>query len=172
MPRRRCLISRGLETTELDRLLSSSPTTSNSYAGIFPIDLLPRFGIERRKKPAFIVINLSPSSSEGSHWVLLFFPRADTQPAIYFDSFGLDLTSYPELQDFVKRNSKVGHISNHKRLQHDYSNGCGYFVLAAAHLLASGQDLESISSLFSRLGQDECDAQLVAMVSRIYHHLT
>jgi hypothetical protein len=94
--------------------------TSNIFKGVFPSDKLPNsFSL-----PAGFIINLSPSTSEGSHWVAIYIDRF--QRCEYFDSFALPLNN-KQIQEFINKHSKSQYFSD-VQLQHLRSNKCGKFA--------------------------------------------
>lgn len=128
-----------LSTTDIDSLLRSSHVTGPNYRGTFPCDMLPRLALFPHHKPALIVVNKGPSSSEGSHWILVYFPRDSRLPSYLFDSLGLDLSHTRDdqrIRAFILRNNKRGYVANFRRIQAPESTSCGLYVLAAAWLLS------------------------------------
>lgn len=90
------------------------------FKGVFASDQLPTaFSL-----PALFIINLSPSSQSGSHWVSLHID--DEGFAFYFDSFGIPPRNFNILR-FMKLHSKK-YIYNEKQLQHLSSIKCGRFA--------------------------------------------
>lgn len=90
------------------------------FKGVFACNQLPAvFSL-----PALFIINLSPSSQPGSHWVSLYITARGT--AFFFDSFGLPPRNIDILR-FVKLHSKKL-IHNKKQLQHLSSIKCGRFA--------------------------------------------
>jgi hypothetical protein len=141
------MIKEEMTTFEIDSILRRCPATATTYTSIFPVDLLPQYRLEERKKPAVVIINLGASDTAGTHWTLLFLPRA--APSFYFDSLGEDVRAYPALRAFVERNSRMGYICNRIKLQDDASKSCGLFVIVVACLLSRGIHHSQISSYFS-----------------------
>lgn len=151
-------------TTKIHKLLSKNEHTKTVYRGTYPIDRLPLFGIVNQQKPAIVIVNLGESSTSGSHWILLFFPRA--APAYMFDSFGRRI-QHQDLETFIRRNSKYGLLTNDHKLQHEKSLSCGKFVSVVAYLLSRGILPEHIPSLFSR-NTNENEKRVEAMMETIF----
>jgi hypothetical protein len=134
-------------TSKIHKLLSRNSYTKSLYKATYPIDRLPQFGLVHNQKPAIIIVNLSGAQSSGSHWILVFLPQ--TGPAYIFDSFGRDIV-HKDLDTFLSRNNKYGHIRNKYQVQDVQSDTCGKYVVAVAYLLARGVLPEQIPLFFSR----------------------
>lgn len=96
----------------------------NIFKGVFPCDSLPnKFSL-----PAIFVINLSPHTESGSHWVAAYI--SVNKSAFYFDSFGLPIRNSYILRFLKKHAIRVTY--NKSQLQHVTSNKCGKFCCAFA----------------------------------------
>ena len=94
--------------------------------------------------PCYIVTNLSPQGSQGSHWVGIVLYK---DSVFYFDSFGRKCES----QKIKKYFQSLGYKSyNYSKIpiQHIFSNHCGYFVMAYFILLDKGYSTSDFLSLF------------------------
>lgn len=143
------LVTNGLTTHEIDSALRRNVLTRKLYSGTFPVDLLPRF--KPTKTPALVIVNLGGSDTSGTHWVLLFFPKksAETRGTTFlFDSLGNSAESEVLLNLFLIKNQSYKY--NKVQYQHNDSQSCGYFALAAASMLSRGTDPETLSYYFSK----------------------
>lgn len=111
------------------------------FKGVFPCDSLPsQFSL-----PAIFVINLSPHTEAGSHWVTVYI-TAD-RSAFYFDSFGLPIKN-TYIWRFIKRHASQI-IYNKKQLQHIVSNKCGRFCCVFAIAVLKNCPISSFINKFS-----------------------
>ena len=90
-----------MKTLELHHCLTSNPTTSVVYGGIFPRNVLLKY--VRRRKPRAFIANIHLAHKKGQHWILVYFKSNGT--AVYFDSYELPPTIYPEFVQFLNDNS-------------------------------------------------------------------
>lgn len=112
----------------------------NIFKGVFPCDSLPtKFSL-----PAIFIINLSPHTEPGSHWVALYI--TSKRYAFYFDSFGFPVNNHYILQFLKKHAVKITH--NVKQLQHITSNKCGQFCCAFAISILKNCSVTSFISKF------------------------
>ena len=117
-----------MKTLELHHCLTSNPITSVVYGGIFPRNVLPKY--VRRRKPRAFIANTHLAHQKGQHWIAFYFKRNGT--AVYFDSYGLPPTIYPEFVQFLNNNS-TSFTYNTKRVQgNDKTCGmyCLYFIMS------------------------------------------
>lgn len=113
----------------------------NIFKGVFACDQLPtKFSL-----PALFIINLSPSSEPGSHWVSIYIDRHGV--ALYFDSFGLQPCN-TDILLFLKLHSKTA-IYNKKQVQHLSSIKCGRFASVFAVSMLRNIDLKPFFARFS-----------------------
>lgn len=111
------------------------------FKGVFACDQLPAvFSL-----PALFIINLSPSSESGSHWVSLHIDEQGT--AFYFDSFGM-VPRNVDILRFLKLHSKRS-IHNKKQLQHLSSIKCGRFACVFVISILRGSGIKSVLDKFS-----------------------
>lgn len=111
------------------------------FKGVFACDRLPKM----TSLPALFVINLSPSSQPGSHWISLHIDEKGS--AFYFDSFGMP-PSNPDILRFIKMHSNKL-IFNQKQLQHLSSIKCGRFACVFVISLLRGNGFKQIADKFS-----------------------
>ena len=111
------------------------------FKGVFPRDFLP----SKLLKNSIYVINLSPASSKGSHWVLLETLNAPTY-ATYICSLG----QKPIHQDVLRKMYTVSPVIfwNDFKCQQEWSTVCGMHTIFSAGLLVRGHDPLSIMTDF------------------------
>lgn len=115
---------------------------SNIFKGVFPCDSLPnQFSL-----PAIFVINLSPHTDPGSHWVAIYI--ASSKYVFYFDSFGLPINNKYIAQFLTKHALRIVH--NEKQLQHITSNKCGQFCCVFAISILKNCTIPSFMSKFCK----------------------
>lgn len=95
------------------------------FKGVFACDMLP----DTFSLPAAFVINLSPISQPGTHWVALYIAKDGTSE--YLDSYGIKPTNKCILH-FIKFHSKQNTYNN-IQFQHINSNTCG--IYAASYII-------------------------------------
>lgn len=161
-------ITQKLTTTQIHRILSRNSATKDLYRGIFPFDLLPRYSLTQRQKPAIVVVNHGSSLTPGTHWTLIYFPKSPITPAFYFDSFGRSAPLW-DLDAFIHRNSRVmGYTFNRSRVQDERSSSCGHFVIVTAWLLARGVNPTNIKDHFARIDRDCFLRNMIKMIASSY----
>lgn len=93
-----------------------------------------------------IVINLSPSTESGSHWVSIHFDHYGC--ATYFDSYGVP-PSVPSIQNFLRIKCRTVTINNFA-FQQTHSNVCGqYSCVFLSHMLTSNIGIDFFCKFFS-----------------------
>lgn len=111
------------------------------FKGVFASNQLPsNFSL-----PALFIVNLSPSSQPGTHWISLYIDKMGT--ALYFDSFGLPPRNTIILR-FLKMHSKKS-MYNKKQVQHLSSIKCGRFACVFAVSVLRDIDLSPFFARFS-----------------------
>lgn len=98
--------------------------SNHVFKGVFACDMLPN----KISLPACFIINLSPISESGTHWVALYIDENGFGE--YFDSYGLKPTNKFILY-FIKFHCKK-YQYNKRQLQHINSKTCGLY--AASYL--------------------------------------
>lgn len=112
------------------------------FKGVFACDKLPvSFSL-----PAAFIVNLSPSSSEGSHWIAIYIDKF--KQCEYFDSFGLKLNDDTIIK-FMEKHGKRIHNSN-IQLQHLSSIKCGKFAAVYAVFRMRNKTLSDFLQLFCK----------------------
>lgn len=114
----------------------------NIFKGVFPCDTLPnKFSL-----PAIFVINLSPHTESGSHWVSAYI--SVNRIAFYFDSFGLPIKNSYILRFLKKHAIRVTYNKN--QLQHITSNKCGKFCCVFAITILKDYSISSFMNKFCK----------------------
>lgn len=108
-----------MNTDELARYLGQALPRIFTY--VCAEDELPTI----HRRPAALIINTEPSSSDGEHWVAVFIGR--DRSSEYFDSRGL--APEPPVRRFLLRESPEGYKYNTRRLQSILTNLCGAFCI-------------------------------------------
>lgn len=108
-----------MNTVELYRVLLPFQKR-NIFKGVFASDALP----SKFTLPAAFVINLSPKTEKGTHWIGLYIKPNGT--AHYFDSYGFPPKN-TSIRNFIRLHSNKLKY-NKRQLQHLSSVKCGKFV--------------------------------------------
>ena len=124
---------------EIESVLSNH----KNFMGFFPINDLPQPPTPNSKSfyKSFI-INTSPSTEEGEHWVTLVIKNKN---CYYFDSFGLPIISF-KLFQFLNNFRKVSYSD--VSLQHHSSTLCGKFCIAFIKYVRSRNSYLKFLSMF------------------------
>lgn len=120
----------------------SSYQKLNIFKGVFPCDSLPK----QFSLPAIFVINLSPRTEGGSHWVATYISM--NRHAFYFDSFGLPIRNR-YIHQFLKKHA-IQITYNKNQLQHITSNKCGKFCCVFAITILKKCSIYSFMSKFCK----------------------
>ena len=142
------LLPTNMNSDQLYHCLRSDPCIRPWIGGIYPIDKLP---VNIVNKPSLFIVNDDFSSSVGSHWVTVFFPRPcqtghDKSSCEFVDSLGHHPSFYHKyLTDFIERNSQ-SLLFNDRRLQGDRSSVCGHYSLYFSYYRCRNVPVESILS--------------------------
>ena len=109
-------------------------------AGILKPQIISRDKINWNSSGNYI-INLAPSTSDGTHWVALHIKNKD---ATYFDSFGepppLDVLR------FLSDHGIYSYLCNDTQIQDIRSGYCGqYCVMFLRHMRGTGTSLHKLS---------------------------
>lgn len=129
-----------MNAIEISKLITPS-NRSNVFKGVFACDNLP----SKVKLPAAFVINLSPITEPGSHWVALFID--DGGFCFYFDSFGLPPKN-KSIIIFIRLHAKKFNF-NKMQVQHITSIKCGMFCCGFIITVISGKPIKSYLRKFS-----------------------
>ena len=104
----------------IDRILSPHP----SFSGVFNSTTILTAGF--KTLPSYMVCNLSPEGSVGSHWIGLEILQKDI---LYFDPLG-GICQTPNILKFMVMLGYKTYSYLSFPVQSDFSNHCGYFVMA------------------------------------------
>ena len=108
-----------MNSLQIDSILSKNHHTKKLFRGVYGSDTIKQF----HTYPYTIVVNTQKISQPGEHWVGIYVKNANDIE--YFDSFGE--APNKEIQKFTNnfKNIKI----NSKKLQSDFDNSCGPFVI-------------------------------------------
>lgn len=126
----------------------------NNFYGVFSIDTLPHL----TNYPVFLVVNLSPENSAGTHWIALHIFETKIE---IFDS--LCTKKYPkQLMDFFGDREKI----YFQRVQSNASFHCGLFVCFFI-IYRSLFSFKSLQNIFSK-NLPRNDQLLINKLSQIW----
>lgn len=108
-----------MDTIELYRTLLPFQKKA-IFKGVFACDVLP----SKFTLPASFVINLSPKTNKGTHWIGLYIDEKGQ--ADYFDSYGIAPENL-NIRNFLRIHSNKLNY-NKRQIQHLSSVKCGKFV--------------------------------------------
>lgn len=115
---------------------------NNIFKGVYPCDVLPnKFSL-----PAIFVINLSPHTEPGSHWVAVYI--SPKKLAFYFDSFGFPIQNTYILQFLRKHSNQITY--NKEQLQHITSIKCGKFCCVFTISILRNSTISSFMTKFCK----------------------
>lgn len=115
---------------------------NSMFKGVFPCDSIPK----KFTLPAIFVINLSPHTESGSHWVSVYI--SSSRFGYYFDSFGLPIRNRYILHFLKKHARRIDH--NKKQLQHITSIKCGQFCCAFAVTILKNGSMSTFLNRFCK----------------------
>lgn len=141
---------------ELKDFLERKINSHNLY--VTSCDRLP----SNIKLPSFFIINLSPSTSPGTHWVALTIDVDGI--AYYFDSYGFKPEN-PMIRSFIKMHSKRFEYC-HRQLQQLQSRVCGKYAALFLYYWERGCSMNDFLKKFS------CNLVLNdALVEKMYDYV-
>lgn len=108
--------------------------TASVLSGIYALDTIPAIV----QPPVALIVNLSPSYREGTHWVTLYINSR--RRGFYFDPLAQP-PSKP-LVHFLQRNCKVYHV-NDIQYQADHSLLCGMFCIVYLYFKVRNVNINS-----------------------------
>lgn len=126
-----------MNTLQLGEIIAKDAKMNGSVS-VFASNQLPNHVIRR---PYGFIINTDPSTKPGQHWVAVFLPSLETQPAEFFDSYGA--TPQANILQFLKMNS-VHCNYNNVTLQGLETKTCGYWAIYFLRLRFRNKSLRSI----------------------------
>ena len=104
----------------IDQILSPHPT----FSGVFNSTSILTASF--KSFPSYMVCNLSPEGSVGSHWIGIELLQKDI---LYFDSLG-GVCHSPNILKFMALQGYKTYRYLSSPVQSVFSNHCGYFVMA------------------------------------------
>ena len=109
--------------------------------------------------PCYLVVNLSPHGTPGSHWVELVLNKTSV---FYFDSLGRKCYS-PKIKKFIHSLGYKEYDYLKKPIQNILSSHCGFFVMSYFLSLALGISTEKYLSRFrdASLSNDKVSKNIV-----------
>lgn len=118
----------GLFTNDFKTYFSKIPLLAKHWKGVKAIDKIPHTIPIRH----FIIVNLSPSSHPGSHWIVLF--RSHSKSLEVFNSLGF--SNLNDVRPYLKFNFSTELTYNNTAVQMSTSSSCGlYCIYFAIHRL-------------------------------------
>ena len=123
----------------LNAVLHSLP----EFAGVYDISTISQ--VSFKHFPCYIVSNLSPHGTPGTHWVGLVLYKTNV---FYFDSLGSKCRS-PKIKKFMYSLGYKKYDYLKTPIQNILSSHCGYFVMAYFFSLSDGETTEQYLSHFS-----------------------
>lgn len=126
-----------MNTKQLYKALINNKITRHFFDGIYPKDTLEDID----SRPQLIIVNTSPSTHEGEHWVLFFFEKYNCE---FYDPLGQDFHTYgSEFTKFALRyGQKFTFVS--KRTQPKNTSLCGIYCLYYAFFRCKGIKMKNI----------------------------
>ena len=161
-----------LHTEQLEFLLSNlvQLPARTEVAGVFPADLPPPKRRLNARDVCFI-LNTDPRGAPGAHW-LAFYYDAAKQQLEYFDSFGLPLSFFRTVAQFLaSRKLRIIPANTHGMLQAIDTTACGYYCVLYLHYRARFGSSIGAASKIARLArtQNTRDAAVVRTVHTLMH---
>ena len=151
-----------MNTLEIVQLLQSDLYTAPTFKGVFPLDRIPTTVFQ---KPASLIINCSPVSQPGSHWVALFLP-ANNQPLEYFDSIGRPPLKR-EIGTVIKNNA-IDWLHSNKRLQSPFATTCGQYCILYIQHRCRGESMQQFLNHFSKENLTDNDNLVTEIVNDLF----
>lgn len=144
-----------MNTVELQHFLDITNTNKNHKLKVCAIDKLKEVRLLPNLEYGFVV-NLSDSSSLGSHWTGLYIGKGGTGKsgsgkgrfASYCDSFGFFPRGY-HIEDFIKKNC-TRYEYNDQQLQQISSKVCGMYAACFILHISNGGSLQSFIDKFCK----------------------
>lgn len=129
---------KGLFGSDFKLYFDKVPIIRGHWKGVKSIDCLPK-SIPVRQ---FLIVNLSPSSHPGSHWVVLFRSHKDSLEI--FNSLGFDNVNH--IKPYFKFNFRTHLSYNNSAVQLTTTATCGFYCIyfAIFRLLNLDQPFDEI----------------------------
>src|SRR4030088_2203834 len=112
-----------MDTQTINKILGNNQVTSRFYEGCFAVDQVPR---AVKRFPCSMVLNLDPSTMDGSHWVAMYIPKPHGT-VYFFDSMGQPPTE-TMIKSSIMKNFKTI-IYNKIPIQSVLSTVCAQFCI-------------------------------------------
>jgi hypothetical protein len=130
-----------MNSLELRKYLHNK-NEKNIFKGVYSSNNLPNsFSV-----PAAFIVNLSPTYSPGTHWVVIYIEK--NHNIDYFDSFGIPPRE-TSILSFLKRHGKTIFYTN-QQIQHILSRNCGKFSAVFVMFKILNKPTEYFLRLFTR----------------------
>ncbi len=110
-----------LKTSDFESYINKVPELVGHWAGVKALDQIPK----KLKVKSFVIVNLSPSSHPGSHWVVLLRPHKDTLEL--FNSSGC--SNLDNVKPYLKFPFKSQIFYNTASVQAPSTSSCGLFCV-------------------------------------------
>jgi hypothetical protein len=134
-------LNRPLNSRQIYRKIQSDEYAKDSFLGVFPRDMIPRF----IKYPSSFVVNTDPSQAPGQHWLGFYYDVNGI--ATFFDSFGLSPEFYGFSEYLDKTSVNWGY--NKQQLQDNLTSTCGYYAVYFILLKSRGLNLNNVLDFFN-----------------------
>lgn len=129
-----------MNTKDIFISLTKNKVTKPYFDNVYAADTLL---IRRRKsKKIFLVVNLDPSWSGGSHWVAMLIKNGKCE---YFDSYGRK-PPYVEFENMLNNT----YIYNKRQLQNNFTTVCGQWCMLYIWERCRGTSMETFINNFSK----------------------
>ena len=135
-----------LYTTDLLNMLEVMFKGTRVNYTVVPCDLLQN--VNWNQYPIAIVLNDSPSTSGGRHWLSMWVPSS-VSPVHFFCSYGFGIDSYDSRIRGVLNGMGKDVVENTRTLQSFGTTVCGHYCIYALQQFAHGCCLMSLYKHFS-----------------------
>ncbi len=151
-----------LSTQKINFICSNHYHTQTNYRGVYSSNNIPNSKDLMKSTPWFIIINIDPSTSPGTHWVTIY---CDNQDSIsYFCSAGTKPVD--GISQFLDNFDNI--IINSKPIQDKNGTYCGEYCLFYADLRCLEFTDSEISHLFD-LKTPKLNDNIIAQY--VYSHM-
>ena len=136
-----------MDEMELSLIASADETTRSKFIGVYAADELDR--LDQLTAPSFLISNTSNRKDIGSHWTVIFIPKAGEWE--YFDSLAKPPGKY--LAEFLRRGSE-SYLCCADRIQSEVSLSCGLYSLEYARSRCLGIPFSTFMKKFDAVDLD------------------
>lgn len=133
-----------MNTSEIEKILTTDQITKNFFIGCFPSDRLPELTFYPHCFVANVLASDEPSTRLG-HWICVYVKSANF--ACYYDS--LNEPVHPNIALFLKKFSVLE--QNKRSFQSGVSTICGFHVIYVLLNLCKGTSLPKICLELSKV---------------------